>query len=253
MRAPRLLRPALAVASGGLALLAAPAAEAGPPYVTDDPEPTDPAGWEIYGFGAGTSFSHALDGEAGLDLNYGAAKDLQASATLSFAYEQERGERVHTSVADTEVGLKYRFLHQRDGSLMPDVALFPKLELPTAGRRHGSGKVGFQLPVWAQKDLGGWSLFGGGGYQLNPGRGNRDFTFEGLAVTREVTKSFSLGGELYHQSADSRDTRASTGVGVGASWQVAPHWALIGSGGPLIEHRASAGRYAFYLALAFHG
>ena len=32
----------------------------------------------------------------------------------------------------------------------------------------------------------------------------------------------------------------------------APKWSIIGSGGPLIEHRVTAGDYAVYLALEFH-
>lgn len=67
-----------------------------------------------------------------------------------------------------------------------------------------------------------------------------------------MTKSLSLGGEVYHQTADAVDTRPSTGLGAGFSWQVAPKWAIIGSGGPLVEHRATAGNYAFYVALEFH-
>ena len=50
---------------------------AGPPYVTDDPEPTDLGKWEIYGFGDGTRFAHSTEAATGFDINYGAAKDLQ--------------------------------------------------------------------------------------------------------------------------------------------------------------------------------
>lgn len=135
---------------------------------------------------------------------------------------------------------------------MPDVSVFPKLELPTAGRRFGSGQIGVQVPIWAQKDIGRWSLFGGGGYQINPGAGNRNFGFGGVALTRAVARNLSVGVEAYHQSADSIDARSTTGVGLGANWQVAPHWSLVGSGGPLVSHRDTVGRYAAYLALEFH-
>lgn len=130
--------------------------------------------------------------------------------------------------------------------------LFPKIELPTAGRRFGSGKVGFSIPLWAQKDMGAWSLFGGGGWTFNPGPGNRNYDFGGLALTRAITPSLTLGGEIYHQTANAVDTRSSTGLSIGASWQFAPKWSLIGSGGPLIAHRAATGDYAFYTALEFH-
>jgi len=236
----------------GTTTLGAIPASAGPPYVTDDPEPTDTGKWEVYGFGTGTSFDHGIAGEGGFDINYGAARDLQVSGVVSLAYQHDDGDPSHAGLADTELGAKYRFLHQQDGSWMPDVSLFPKVELPTADRRFGSGKLGFSIPLWAQKDIGPWSVFGGGGWTLNPGAGNRDYGFGGIAVTRQVAKTLSLGGEIYHQTADAIDTRADTGLGFGASWQVAPKWSIIGSGGPLIQHRATAGNYAFYLALEFH-
>lgn len=234
------------------AALRSGAAVAGPPYVTDDPQPTDTLKWEVYGYASGTVFRHGLDGQGGFDINYGGAKDLQLSAVVSSAYRRGDGEPGAIGLADLELGAKYRFLHQHDGSWMPDVALFPKVELPTASRRFGSGRVGVSIPLWAQKDFGGWSLFGGGGWTLNPGAGNRDYGFGGIALARQVSKRLSLGGELYHQSADAIDTRSSTGLGIGASWQVARRWSIIGSGGPLIQHRATAGTFAAYAALEFH-
>lgn len=225
---------------------------AGPPYVTDDPEPTDLGRWEVYGFGSGTLFHRGSEGNGGLDINYGGARDLQLSAVLSLDYSHDPGLRAHVGVADAEIGAKYRFLHQTKDSWLPDVGLFPKLELPTAGRRFGSGRVGVSVPVWAQKDLGKWSLFGGGGWTLNPGAGNRNYGFGGLALTRSVTNRLSIGGEVYHQTADATDSRTSTGLGAGASWSLTKKWSLIGSAGPLIQNRSTAGRYAAYLALEFH-
>src|SRR4051812_43790223 len=60
-----------------LMLAAAGPAMAGPPYDTDDPEPTDRGHWEIYAFAAGDRIGGASDGAAGLDLNYGAAPGVQ--------------------------------------------------------------------------------------------------------------------------------------------------------------------------------
>lgn len=232
-------------------LLAFPA-WSGPPYVTDDPEPTDQGKWETYAFGSATSFRHATEGAGGFDINYGGGRNLQLSAVVTLAYSHDAGAPARIGVADTELGAKYRFLRQRGGSWIPDVGIFPKIELPTAGKSFGAGKVGLVIPLWAQKDFGPWSLFGGGGWALNPGAGNRNYSFGGVAVTRQVMKTLSLGGEIYHQSADAVDGRSSTGLGVGASWQFAPKWSLIGSGGPMISHRATAGEYAAYLAVEFH-
>ena len=53
---------------------AAGPAFAGPPYLTDDPEPTDTGHWEIYAFTAGEGRRSTLDADAGIDLNYGPVK-----------------------------------------------------------------------------------------------------------------------------------------------------------------------------------
>ena len=239
-----------------LALAAAAAgggtANAGPPYVTDDPQPTDTGRWEIYGFGSDTVFRRSVAGGSGLDINYGGARDLQLSAVISAAYRTLTGASTTAGLADLALGAKYRFLHQRDGSWVPDVALFPKITLPTGDRRFGSGRVGVSIPLWAERDVDGWSVFGGGGWTLNPGPGNRSYGFGGAAVTRQVAKRLLLGAEIYHQGASAVDARASTGLGIGASWQVAKRWSIIASGGPLIQHRATAGEYAAYVAIAFH-
>ena len=70
-----------------LALLATPnVAWAGPPYVTDDPQPTDVGHWEIYAFATGAEASGDLAGEAGLDINYGAANDLQVTSVIPASF-----------------------------------------------------------------------------------------------------------------------------------------------------------------------
>jgi hypothetical protein len=48
---------------------------AGPPYVSDDPEPTDYKHFEIYTFNSGTAMRGDTSGTSGIDFNYGAAPD----------------------------------------------------------------------------------------------------------------------------------------------------------------------------------
>lgn len=154
------------------ALLLAPApAFAGPPFVTDDPVPTDYRTWEIYGYGEGLVLRHGWEGEGGVDLNYGGFREVQLTATLPYAARADGVNRL--APGDIEVGAKYRFVRQRDGAATPDIAFFPKLSVPTGGKR-GTGRVGAQLPIWAGKDWRRWSVFGGGGWALNPGAGRRN-------------------------------------------------------------------------------
>ena len=231
-------------------VLAPTLAEAGPPYVTDDPEPTELGKWEVYAFAAGTRLNHGTEAESGFDIGHGAAKDLQLTVVLPFEYEHKDG-KARTGFGDVELAAKYLFVHQQENGWRPDVSFYPTVTLPTARHGFGRGKVGAFLPLFAQKDIGKWSMFGGGGYEINPGEGNRDFWSIGYALTREVNDRLSLGAEAYHQTRGEVDGRAVTRLGLGGSYRFAEHWSLLGSGGPIIQHRQANGRYAFYIGLVF--
>lgn len=227
----------------GLLAPAAPAF-AGPPFVTDDPQPTDEGHWEVYSF---TNLAHtpgSTGGEAGLDMNYGGAKDLQLTLVVPLAYDQDR-----TGMGVVEAAAKYKLLHQREGSWTPDVAVFPRLFLPTASRGFDTGHVQLLLPVWAQKDFAGWSLFGGGGYQINPGADNRNFWTGGVALSRRVNERLMLGAEVYHHTPDSVGGRQFTGVNLGGQWKLNKHWSLMLAGGPGVQNAREEGQYDVYFAL----
>lgn len=243
-----LRHPAQGLAFGILATLAlALPAQAGPPYATDDPVPTDYGHWEVFNFVGGSHVAGSTGGEGGFDINYGAAPDLQLTLAIPLAYE--RAASTHIGMGTVEIAAKYRFLHQKDGTAIPDLAVFPRAFAPTAPSRFGSGRWGLLLPLWAEKDFGKWQVFGGGGYQINPGPGNRDFWTGGLAVNRQVTERLSLGGEIYHHSPDAFGGKDFTGLNLGVSYKLVEHWSLLASGGPGIQNAADEGRYAFYLAL----
>lgn len=227
------------------------AAFAGPPYLSDDPQPTDAGHWEIYTFATAAGGPDGLDGEAGLDLNYGPATDLQVTAVLPLAFANPEGfgvRRLRGGLGDAELAAKYRFLHQSNGSWTPDVALFPRLFVPTGGRAFGTGHASLFLPLWAEKDFGPWSVFGGGGWQLNPGSGQRDFWQGGVAISRAIGKRGSLGAEVYAQTRDTTDGGAYQAVDIAATYQLVKHWSLLASAGPAWNDGRSRG-YVFYAAL----
>lgn len=223
---------------------------AGPPYTTDDPEPTDTGHWENRLFFDGVVTPDQTTGQTGFDINYGAAKDLQLTLLVPLDYESGGGKTLAGS-ADIQLSAKYRFLHQSDHSWVPDVAIFPEVILPTQARAFGPARVGFYLPIWLQKDFGPWSTFGGGGYDINPGTGNRNFTLTGWAVTRQVSKRLNLGVEIYHQTPQVIGAKALTALATGAVWQFSEHFALMASAGPGLQTGKSAGQGVFYIALQF--
>lgn len=231
-------------AAVALALAAAPAL-AGPPYLTDDPVPTDTGHWEIYALATAEGRKSTVDADAGFDLNYGPVKGVQLTATLplSFAHEPNGGWRSGTG--DVELGVKYRFFE--DGKHGLSAAIFPRAILPTSTLAQAE-KTRFLLPLWAGKDFaGGTSVFGGGGYMVNPGSGNRDFWQAAIALTHDLTKQVSVGAEITRQGADTVGGTAQTRAGIGSIVKLGGPYALLFSGGPTwAEHRTG---YHAYVAL----
>ena len=225
-----------------LASLAAPAL-AGPPYLTDDPAPTDRGHWEIYVFAAGEGRRSIVDADTGLDLNYGAAPGVQLTATLPLGFSHTADEGWRGGTGDAELAVKYRFFNDVGRGL--SAAVFPRVILPTAAHAPGE-KTRLLLPIWLQKDFaGGTSLFGGGGLTINPGAGNRDFWQAGLALTHDVAKSLSVGAEITRQGADVDGGTSQTRAGIGAVAQLSDRYALLVSAGPTwADHRTGYNAYA---------
>ena len=227
---------------------------AGPPFITDDPEPVDLGHWEVYVFSAG-AFDHGSATGVGpsVEINYGAAPNLQLHVIANTSYDAPGSAAQHWGIGDTELGAKYRFVTPGKNDWFPQVGVFPLVEIPTGDARRGLGAGYTQafLPVWAQKDFGAWSTFGGGGYDINPGPGNRNYTLAGWAVTRQVTKRLNLGMEIYHQTPDVVGGKALTAVAAGVIYQLTKHFALMGSAGPAIRTDTHAGQGVFYASLQF--
>ena len=218
---------------------------AGPPYETDDPQPTEKGKWEVYAFGTREGAGDAFGGSYGVDLNYGPVDGVQLTATLPMIYENGVG----SAVGDVEIGVKYRFIHNEAAGI--DVAIFPRVILPTAGKGFGTGRVSVLLPVWAQKSFGPWAVFGGGGYKINPGIGQRDFATASIALTRTLSDRLSLGIEASRTGPEAVDARATTSLGLGGIYKLNNHVALLFAGGPGFEDGTRAARYHLYGALGF--
>ena len=221
-----------------IGLCAGPAI-AGPPYITDDPVPTDTGHWEIFTFTDNTFDKDGTATEAGFDINYGPMGDVQLTATLALDHESSADD---TELADTEIGVKYRLINdQRHGS---QFALFPKVILPTA---PGSDRAAFQIPVWAQQDFGRWSLFGGGGVTIQRDAGTQDFWEEGIALVNEPRDGLAFGAEVAHAGAEEDGGTGSTTVDVAANVHVAGPLSLVAAVGPEIEdesgHTATRGYF----------
>jgi hypothetical protein len=221
----------LAVLLLGSVIVAA-AAQAGPPFVTDDPETPPLHGWEI-------NIPITLEHESGekvlqtplFDINYGYRGNVQLKVEFALVNVRLDGDRTERGLSDTSVGVKWRFLEE--DRLLPQMAVYPQVTLPTGDdqRGLGEGKPSYRLPLVVQKSWGRWTVFGNVGAALQSRPGSRDFWFHGLTVVREVSPSLELGVEEYGNSPTDRDERTSMGFNLGGIWKVADATGVLFSAG----------------------
>ena len=218
---------------------------AGPPYLTDDPVPTDTGHWEIYAFAPAKDAARPST-PMRIDLNYGPMKGVQLTATLplSFSHVPAMAGR---GTGDVELGVKYRFFHDEKRGL--SAAIFPRVILPTAAMAPDE-KTRLLLPLWLARTLpGGPACSAAAAIRLIPGVGNRDFWQAGLAVTQE-----SLRGCRWAPNLPAGGRRGwwdlQTRAGLGGIMKLAAHYALLISGGPTWADRRTG--YHAYAALGLN-
>ncbi len=208
-----------------LILLCSQSAWAGPPFLTDDPEPVPWHHYEAYLFGTMDRYHGGSYWEGpAFEFNIGAAPNLQLHVVLPAAYVNPGG---NFGLGDTELGAKYRFVQEK--SLRPQVGIFPMLEVPTGNARLGlgNGQVWARLPLWIQKSSGPWTTYGGVGYQVNHAPGMKDSLFAGWLVQRQLTKRLTLGGESYHQESQAVGARQTTFLDGGGYYNFTENFQLL--------------------------
>lgn len=163
-----------------LVLVGVAPASAGPPFLTDDPEPVGYQHFEIYTFStrdksaAGTS----TVGPA-IEFNVGAVPNVQLHLVVPYAWTASAGMPSMSGLGDTEAGLKFRFVQQT--KTMPEIRIFPMVELATGNANNGlgNGRTWYRVPLWIQKNMGSWTTYGGGGIAFNNAPGMKNYPFGG--------------------------------------------------------------------------
>jgi hypothetical protein len=219
---------------------------AGPPFITDDPEPVEYKHWEVY---LASQYKHDRDQNSAtlphIEVNYGLVPNVQVHLIAPLQYVKPEGEASHYGYGDTEFGIKYRFIQETKD--FPQVGIFPIVEIPTGDHTSGlgNGKAQVFLPLWFQKSWGPWTTYGGGGYWINPGEDNKNWWQFGWLVQREINKMLTLGAELYYKTASKADIDDSKGYTVGAIINVTERHHILLSAGQDIH---GPNYYSLYMA-----
>lgn len=211
--------------------MASVSAQAGPPFLTDDPDPVDRHHAEVNLIYEAVRTSDGRAGAVSGELNVGCAAETQCHVAVPIAFDRANAGPFRSGAGDMELGVKFRFLHDDDSNW--SAAVYPTLTLPTgdAARGLGNGRAQLLLPVWIQRSTGPWNFDAGVAWLGNPARDARDSWFAGLLAQRSFGERLSLGAEVFRRSSVATGQPASVGFNVGAILGIAPHHNLLVSAG----------------------
>jgi hypothetical protein len=236
-------------------LVGAASVSAGPPFFTDDPQPVDYQHWEYYTAGQYENDKGSLSGTAPhLEANYGVVPDVQLHIIAPDSFNRQKGGPALFGPGDVELGVKYRFIQESE--YVPMVGAYPLFEAPTGSKSRGlstpvssigTGQPQLYIPLWVQKSWGPWTSYGGGGYWINPGAGNRNYWYSGWLLQRNIFNWLSLGAEAFHITRPATDGQDETGYNVGAIFNFSEIHHFICSAGTDIQGPANFFFYAAYL------
>jgi hypothetical protein len=181
-----------------LAIALAPGeAEAGPPYLTDDPDPVAYQHWELY---LASQWDHvgSQTAEGSLphvEVNFGVVNGAMLHVLVPAAFSTSRMGGTVYGVGDLEVGSNIRILEE-GGPAWIQMGTFPIATIPTGneGRGLGSKTAELFLPIWLMKHLGAWAIDGGGGVSFSDGDTHGEF---GAFAQRPFGDVLSVGAEVF--------------------------------------------------------
>jgi hypothetical protein len=212
-------------------LLATDFSRAGPPFVTDDPKPPPPGGWEINVPFIIERTPGKTEMDAPLfDLNYG-LPDIQLKLELPIEIVKEDSNGTQAGAGDLLLGVKWRFFNNERSQVQ--FGVYPQLLLPTGDHARGLGDGGsaFVFPMLAQKSWEKWTLYGNVGYWWQGAHETRNYSYAGAVLEREINERLTLGAELFGNSPKERGGRSELAFNVGGTWKLNEHLNLLFSGG----------------------
>jgi len=177
-------------------------AQAGPPFLTNDPGTPGAANWEInVGSMQTVTRTGANYQVPQLDLNFGIGDTVQLTYEIPFVLETGTGRPTQSGWGNGYPGIKWRFLDQgKDGWQM---SVFPQVETGVSRSAQDSGIGGagprYLLPVELTKKIGPIDVDFETGYYLG-GRGPKERTL-GLVAGRAVSRSLEVDAEIYDDRA----------------------------------------------------
>lgn len=224
------------------------------PWNTEDADPVEYGHYEFTGTIKGTvaNKSHSADMPSA-QIAYGLTPDMEVNVTGKGNYRKVGGESAQYGVGDTELQAKYRFITEDEEGWRPAMALSPTVSIPTGDSKEGlgSGHTSTTLPLSAQKSFGDWTTIVSAAYSVNAHQDDRNFWYYGWVVTNQINEELTVGGELYHQTADCVDGKNLNGLNLGAIYSVSENHKIYALAGRGLTSPNETNKLTYYLGYKY--
>lgn len=185
---------------------------AGPPFDTDDPDPTAYRNYEIY-MGV-TTHRDGTDSTSELpflEVNYGLMPNVQFSVHVGDADDTAPNAPSAYGYNDSEMGVKVRF--EQESAHAPQISFYPQVTFATGAPGVTAGHGTLFLPFWAQKTIGKVTVFGGGGFQFDRSESGSGDWQAGVAATYPIDPSDTIGIECTRTTPSDFYQQFDAGIG----------------------------------------
>jgi hypothetical protein len=185
------------------------------PFYTDDPAVTERGKWHFEFFNEFDAlqrpqYPNLRQNTANYKLNYGLPYNLELDVDAPYlAIFRAVGTQTATGAGDVNMGIKWNFHKESQGSRLPALGVSLYIEFPTAdaSQQLGSGLTDYWLNLIGQKSLSDKTRINGNVGFLFAGntstgvvgiQATRGHVYTGgLSVLHDVNARLTLGGEIY--------------------------------------------------------
>ena len=214
-------------------------AQAGPPFLTNDPGTPGNANWEINIASAlSTSRGGTLYQVPQIDLNYGLGDRIQLTYEIPYVIQTSAAQPRHSGWSNAYPGIKWRVLDQGEAGWQ--LSLFPQMEANASASSQQKGIAApgprFLLPLQVSKSFRLVDVDFEAGYYF-PRRGVSEHIV-GLMAGRSLTDRFELGVEIYNDRAVGAPPNETT-LDLGGRYQLSRGFIALFMAGRSISGTAS--------------
>jgi len=195
-------------------------AQAGPPFLTNDPGTPGNLQWEINIGSAQTIARGIADYQIPqIDLNFGLGDRIQLTYEIPYVLQTASGEPLRSGWSNAFPGVKWRFLDQGEDGWQASV--FPQVETGASAASQRSGIASFgprlELPVEVSRKIGPIDVDAEIGYF--PPRHGQSEQIMGLVLGHDFTKLLELDAEVYDDRV-AGTPRRNTSLDVGGRFHL---------------------------------